>query len=461
MTALPLALSLSSSFTQIGALVAFAALVGIAVMSLLFFSQARELKRLREWADAEPERTAERDQRLSAAVALRIQRATAQVARPLEGARPVQAPAGEGAPVAAANAAGAATRVAKEAHVLALLPAAPAIVGTGKATPETVAEAPRSEAAVVVLSPADTQAEQAPPERAPAVAAVAGSATAVAARAVEAPPRSPAPPPPVVPAAPPPRRSEPERATVADREAVPVVAGRGAAPEAPPAPRRTAESSSASRRAAESPAAPRRAAPREKTQGSPPPRRRGRGGPPPGPPFLREEPRRGSRLPLLLVGVAVVAIVVLLVVVLGSGGSSPSSSKGAKANLSSSSTLTSTESHRSSSTTTQPSEASTPATSPSETHVVVLNSTETAGLARRLSTNLQQSGYTLASALAGRPSAHSTSVVQYAAGHRTDAEHVAQTLEISQVQPLEAATAALSSGATVVVIAGQDKSSAP
>ena len=47
---LPLALSLSSSFTKIGAIAAFVALVGIAVLSLLVFSQARELRRLREWA---------------------------------------------------------------------------------------------------------------------------------------------------------------------------------------------------------------------------------------------------------------------------------------------------------------------------------------------------------------------------------------------------------------------------
>ncbi|MGA8365114.1 MAG: hypothetical protein WB709_11420, partial [Solirubrobacteraceae bacterium] len=54
-----LALSLSSSFTQIGAIAAFAALVGIAVLSLLVFTQARELKRLREWAGRAPERSAE------------------------------------------------------------------------------------------------------------------------------------------------------------------------------------------------------------------------------------------------------------------------------------------------------------------------------------------------------------------------------------------------------------------
>jgi hypothetical protein len=50
MTLSLLALSLSNTFTKIGALAAFAGLVGIAVLSLLFFAQARELKRLREWA---------------------------------------------------------------------------------------------------------------------------------------------------------------------------------------------------------------------------------------------------------------------------------------------------------------------------------------------------------------------------------------------------------------------------
>ena len=67
-----LALSLSSSFTKIGAIAAFAALVGIAVLSLLVFAQARELKRLREWAGRAPERSAEQEQRVSAEAAARL-----------------------------------------------------------------------------------------------------------------------------------------------------------------------------------------------------------------------------------------------------------------------------------------------------------------------------------------------------------------------------------------------------
>jgi len=66
-----LALSVSHTFTEIGAIAAFAALVGIAVLSLLCFSQAREIKRLREWAGRAPERAAELEQRVSAEAAAR------------------------------------------------------------------------------------------------------------------------------------------------------------------------------------------------------------------------------------------------------------------------------------------------------------------------------------------------------------------------------------------------------
>src|SRR5271166_1934762 len=103
----PLAFSLSSSFTQVGAIAAFAALVGIALLSLLIFSQAREIKRLREWAGRAPERAAELEQRVTAAAAARVQQqAGVQPARPVDRPTPVNARA-----AAAAAAAGPATRV--------------------------------------------------------------------------------------------------------------------------------------------------------------------------------------------------------------------------------------------------------------------------------------------------------------------------------------------------------------
>jgi hypothetical protein len=101
------------------------------------------------------------------------------------------------------------------------------------------------------------------------------------------------------------------------------------------------------------------------------------------------------------------------------------------------------------------------AASPAATHVVVLNSTETNGLAHHLSASLQQSGYTQAAALqAHPPEARTTSVVEYTEGHRSEAQRVGQALEIGQVQPLESAVAPLVGSATVVVIAGADKATA-
>src|SRR5260370_97151 len=85
------ALSLSSTFTEVGALASFVALLGIALLALLCFSQAREIKRLREWAGRAPERAAELEQRV---VAQRAQQRV--VAQPVPGtpAPPVPPPPG-------------------------------------------------------------------------------------------------------------------------------------------------------------------------------------------------------------------------------------------------------------------------------------------------------------------------------------------------------------------------------
>ncbi|MBI5104288.1 MAG: hypothetical protein HZB46_04750, partial [Solirubrobacterales bacterium] len=56
-----LALSVSDRIEQYGAYAGFASVLGLAVLSLLYFAQAREVKRLREWAGRAPERAAERE----------------------------------------------------------------------------------------------------------------------------------------------------------------------------------------------------------------------------------------------------------------------------------------------------------------------------------------------------------------------------------------------------------------
>ncbi len=117
-------------------------------------------------------------------------------------------------------------------------------------------------------------------------------------------------------------------------------------------------------------------------------------------------------------------------------------------------------SHPSTPASSHPSE-STVAASPAETHVVVLNGTTTEGLAHKLSASLQQSGYSQSTPLNGTPpGAHQTTVVEYAPGHRADAQGVANVLSVSEVQPLEAPVSSLAAGATVVVVAGLDKAAA-
>jgi hypothetical protein len=51
---------------EIGSYAGFAAVVGLAVLSALYFSQARDVKRLREWAGRAPERAAEQEARIAA-----------------------------------------------------------------------------------------------------------------------------------------------------------------------------------------------------------------------------------------------------------------------------------------------------------------------------------------------------------------------------------------------------------
>ncbi|MCW2992482.1 MAG: LytR family transcriptional regulator, partial [Solirubrobacterales bacterium] len=66
-----LAFSISKQIEQVGAIAGLAAIVGLAVLSLLYFAQAREIKRLREWAGRAPERDAELQQRVAEEAARR------------------------------------------------------------------------------------------------------------------------------------------------------------------------------------------------------------------------------------------------------------------------------------------------------------------------------------------------------------------------------------------------------
>jgi hypothetical protein len=88
----------------------------------------------------------------------------------------------------------------------------------------------------------------------------------------------------------------------------------------------------------------------------------------------------------------------------------------------------------------------------------VLNGTGTAGLAHHLASDLQQGGYSQAAASSAVPQGtHPTTMVEYTHGHRADAQAVARSLNVSQVQPIDSSTAALAGSAEVVVLAGADQ----
>jgi LytR cell envelope-related transcriptional attenuator len=154
-----LALSVSDKIDQYGAYAGFASVLGLAVLSLLYFAQAREVKRLREWAGRSPERAAELQERAVAAAQQRAivapQRPATPVGAPAPavapGARPAAAtPAGQaqGAPAAAPAAAAAATAAgAATAAPGAPAPAAPAGPGSPPSQPTTAMPAANGAAA--------------------------------------------------------------------------------------------------------------------------------------------------------------------------------------------------------------------------------------------------------------------------------------------------------------------------
>jgi hypothetical protein len=121
--------------TEIGSYAGYAAILGLAVLSALYFSQARDVKRLRDWAGRAPERDAEARARVAAATAAgqaRQQPATPQTAQPAAAAHPAGAPQPAGAPGGAQPAAAPAAAAAANSGGATATPAkTPAAVPAG------------------------------------------------------------------------------------------------------------------------------------------------------------------------------------------------------------------------------------------------------------------------------------------------------------------------------------------
>ena len=88
------AVALGDKIETFGAYFGYAAVIGLGVLSLLYFAQAKEVKRLREWAGRAPERDADLMQRAQSDVSRRV------VAQPIVAQPGVAAPAGPQTPAA-------------------------------------------------------------------------------------------------------------------------------------------------------------------------------------------------------------------------------------------------------------------------------------------------------------------------------------------------------------------------
>jgi hypothetical protein len=538
----PVALSLTHTVTEIGALVAVAGLLAIAVLSLLFFTQGKEIRRLREWAGRAPERAEELAQAQrgvpvaaatpAAAAAVPPQpvlpssriggvrpvpRVTPLVARAADdgsqqdgaagtaadsgeveaGAQPAGTPeptvADAAAPAAAASSQAEAGDEAESAQEATDTPAAEVTPAPVTAAAAAQAQSSSDGAGETVGAPSgDSSGAEASDQAGTADEASSQaeqSEQAEAAEAAEAAPSEPDAA--VIPAVPAPATAAAmDRAGASELEesipangiaaarlsadapgevvgATPDPAGAGGVVAAAAAPAGAGVAVAAGTGMAE--AAGARVRPRFPPTPPPPPHDEGLGrgseesadgaqDPPngrgagvrelPRPSefrFLRDEPRRARRTWGLVAGGALaVALVVILLLVLTSGGGTTSHG----------SANTSSAAHHA----THHAAAGTgAATSPAQLHLVVLNSTEISGLAHRVAGKLQEHGYRHAEALNGQPAgSFSTTVVEYAPGFNTAAEKIARELaiEAGAVRPMEAATGALTKGASVVVIAG-------
>lgn len=95
---------------------------------------------------------------------------------------------------------------------------------------------------------------------------------------------------------------------------------------------------------------------------------------------------------------------------------------------------------------------------PSEIEVTVLNGTAVEGLAGTYGNMVERRGYQLGAVTNSR-SSFAESVVMFQTGEGAAAHRVADSLEISRVQPMTSEIASLSAGAPVAVVVGEDHAS--
>jgi hypothetical protein len=431
-------LGLSDRVEKYGSYAGLAAILGLAVLSLLYFAQAREVKRLREWAGRAPERAAEIETRVTQDAQRKVVAEPIQPAQPRPAAVPatpagakaaaappaVVAPGTATAAPAAAGTAGAAATAA-QATVVTPPPAKPgtpaAAPGTNGATgtPDKPAEKTDGQKAdgdkPAEKTDGDKPAEKAAQKPGDKPAATPQPAAAAAAASTAPPAATPAP----APTAPATQTPTP-------------------APTPAPAPAPAARPQ---------PAVPLRA---PATSATIPPRTaagaaRRRGGP-------EESVEHSRRTPLLIAGGVLALVVIAVLAITQLGGNDTKTPANRIAEPGSAPVQTSTGSG---------SGTKQAAVLPRRsTTVAVLNGTTVPGLAASIATKIENSGYAKGSVKDAPDQTRSASVVQYAPNRRREALGVARVMGIGAdaVQPIDPSTRVVAGNdAIVVVTVGADQ----
>jgi hypothetical protein len=400
-----LAFSVQHEVEKYGAYVAVASFLGLALLSILYFAQAREVRRLRDWAGRAPERDAELEARVTS------QAEHARRVQPIPSARPAA--------------------VSEDTQITP--PPVPASNGRGAGAPLTVPMGPRPAAAaaavaaaVAAIEAAPADAEEAEEVPVPVPAAAAPAAPATDERAEET--------------------GEAEATGSGNGN------GTGDVTVIPRATPRPAPATAAAR-----PAEAARMADRSATvppRRTPPPRTGARPGRPAAAP--QPAPQSHGRARGILMGViaGIVVIGVAAVVVTQFGGNA--TPKPAAPNTTEPPSATSTATGTTS--TTGPARA--------DTEVVILNGTTIDGLAAKAKSSLAAHGYTSDKIPTdtGPNQATQQSTVYYAPNRRRQALAVGRVLSISRVAAVDSATQALADNSSdppvktdVIVVLGADQ----
>ncbi len=97
-----------------------------------------------------------------------------------------------------------------------------------------------------------------------------------------------------------------------------------------------------------------------------------------------------------------------------------------------------------------------PGVVPYKVKVAALNGTAVPGLAQLVGSDIKANDYRLG-AVTNSPTPANKSYVMFERGHEQEADAVASDLGIKTVRPIDSETRALAEGATVVVVAGEDR----